>query len=107
MTLALEDDKPYEKTEWRKNVSPIVQQIFAQKIYIDFVYSLRSLSKSDPKISFRLKKEQIDWLVKTFVRENLGTMEQGNVCLFPLWEQYPESDLYSEEILTLTMNVIL
>lgn len=89
MTLAMAEDKNlYYNPEWRKYMVPLVQRIFAQLIYIDFIYTLRDVLSDDTNgPMFRLNRDQIAWLNKTFVREGLGTAEQGNLCLFPVWDR--------------------
>jgi hypothetical protein len=53
--------------------------------------------------TFGLRRKQIEWLIKSFTRDKLGSAEQGYLCLFPLWDK--SEDQESESFVA--VNVIL
>ena len=79
--------------EWRYSVSAVVERIFAQRIYRNFIYTLCDIIEVEyGENEFGLDKSQIEWLVNSFVRDGLGAREEGYFCIFPLWKEEEKTE---------------
>ena len=82
-----------KQEEWRSSVSTLVERIFAQRIYRNFIDSLCELIQVGCGLKdFGINKTQIEFLNNSFVRDKLGSKEQGYLCMFPLWNGQDERE---------------
>ena len=62
-------------------IAPVVERIFAQRIFMAVISSLMELEGAKTPKGF--KQSEMEWLAQTFVRERLGSNEEAYFCMFP------------------------
>jgi|SRR5579859_5826376 len=76
--------EPLRPAEARKSVKSTIEQLYAQLIYAAVIRSLVAFG-SGPD-DFLLNEDEVEWLARTFYRENLGSQEHAYLCMGMAWE---------------------
>ena len=77
--------EPRSEAERRKSNGLLVERVFAQHIYRALIRAL--VGEKGKNQRFKLSKQKIKWLARTFVREGIGAQEEAYVCLYPAYDE--------------------
>ena len=95
----METFEPTSNWERREFFKPILERIFAQQIYAAVIRALVACQKDENgRPVLRFSREDINWLSRTFTRENIGAQEEAYVCMFPSYDYHKDSEEGKKEI---------